>query len=116
MRISVSLTEFEPGEFAEHFLPGGVEIRALELDGQSFRLEASVPLAGSFAVLADARFEGASLTLSRFRVEGGILARTFLGSKLASKIGRLDWRRGALRIWGEPDGDRLHVDWSGSGA
>lgn len=116
MRIRVSLPEFELGALASRWLPPGAQIQALELDERGLRLEATAPVAGAFAVLADARFSGASLTLSRFRVEGGMLARAFIGSKLSDKIARLDARRGSLRAWGEPDGERLHLDWSGNGA
>lgn len=114
MRIRVSLPELDLDALAGRLLPTGAELRALELDESALRLEASAPVAGKFAVVADARFQGPSLTLSNFRVEGGMLARAFLGSKLSDKIARLDWRRGALRAWGEPDGERLHLAWDGS--
>ncbi|MDA1259782.1 MAG: hypothetical protein O3A20_04095 [Planctomycetota bacterium] len=116
MRIRVSLPELDLGALAGRLLPAGAELRALELDESGLRLEASAPVAGNFMVLADARFQGPTLTLSRFRVEGGMLARAFLGSKLSDKIARLDWRRGAVRAWGEPDGERLHLAWDGDSA
>lgn len=112
MRISVSLPHLDLGELIAAVLPRGAELLALELDERSLRLEANAPLAGAVAVLADAQFAGPKLTLSGFRVEGGMLARAFLGAKLTDAISGLDWRRGPIRAWGEPDGERLHVSWS----
>lgn len=113
MRIRISLPQLELGALLESLLPRGAELLAIELDEHALRLEASAPMAGSFAVLADARFAGPRLTLSGFRVEGGVLARAFLGAKLTDAISGLDWRRGPLHAWGEPDGERLQLDWSG---
>jgi hypothetical protein len=112
VRIRVSLPELDLGALAGRLLPAGAEVLGLELDASGLRLEGRAPLAGEFAMLADARFAGPTLTLSRFRVEGGMLARAFLAAKLNEKIAGLDWRRGVLRAWGEPDGERLHLDWS----
>lgn len=116
MRLRVSLPDLDLGELLRRVLPPGAELLALELDEGGLRVEARAPMAGMVALSADARFCGPALTLSRFRIEGGMLARAFLGAQLAKRIGALDWRRGALRAWGEPDGDRLHLAWGSGGA
>lgn len=113
MRLRVVLPDLELGALLAGLLPAGAELRAVELDAAGLRVEARVPLGGELALLADARFRGPALTLSGFRVEGGMLVRAMLGAKLAGAIASLDWRRGALRAWGEPDGERLHLAWDG---
>ncbi len=111
MRISVSLPELDLGELTARLLPAGATLQALELDDKQLHVVAKAPIVGEIALRADVRFEGAALTLSRFRVEGGMLARALIGGRLTEKIAELDWKRGALRAWGETDGERLHLRW-----
>lgn len=107
----MSLPDLDLGALAAQFLPAGASLIALHLDERALRLEARAPLAGAVTLLADARFRGPALDLSNFRIEGGMLARAFLLGELQRRIANLDWRRGALRAWGESDGDRVHVAW-----
>lgn len=112
VRLRVSLPDLDLGELLGELLPSGAELDALELDPDRLRIEAKVPMAGKVVLLADARFAGPELLLSNFRVEAGMLARAFLAAALSRRVARLDWRRGALRAWGEADGERLHLRWS----
>jgi hypothetical protein len=109
--LRVSLPALDLGPLGAQLLPAGAAVRALHLDERALRLEAHAPLAGTIALLADARFHGPTLTLSNFRIEGGMLARAFLLGEVQRRIGALDWRKGPLHAYGEPDGDRLHLRW-----
>ncbi len=111
VELRVTLPDLDLGGLAATLLPAGATLEALHLDAAALRLEARAPLAGKVAVVADARFSGPALTLSNFRVEGGMLARAFLLGELQRKIAGLDWQKGAVRAWGESEGDRLHVAW-----
>lgn len=112
----MTLPDLDLGALAAQFLPAGANLIALHLDERALRLEARAPLAGTVVLHADARFHGAALALSNFRIEGGMLARAFLLGELQRRIAQLDWRRGALRAWGESDGDRLHFTWGAAPA
>lgn len=111
MDLRLALPDLDLGPLAAELLPAGAELVALHLDAQSLSVEARAPLVGELMLHADARFHGPALTLSRFRLEGGLLARAFLAGELQRRIAALDWQRGALRVWGEADGERLQVSW-----
>ncbi len=111
MELRLALPALDLGPLAAEILPAGAELLGVHLDERSLRAEARAPLVGNLTLLADARFHGPALTLSRFRLEGGLLARAFLTGELQRRIAALDWQRGALRIWGEADGERLQLAW-----
>jgi hypothetical protein len=116
VELRLALPALDLGPLAAGLLPDGVEILALHLDERALRLDARAPFVGDLSLLAEASFEGPSLTLSRFRIEGGMLARAFLTGELQRRIAALDWHRGPLRAWGEADGERLHLAWGERGA
>lgn len=111
MELRLALPDLDLGPLADKLLPAGAEIVGLHLDEKTLRVEVSAPLVGKLTLLAEARFVGPTLTLSRFRIKGSMLARAFLAGELQRRIADLEWKRGALRAWGEADGDRLHLSW-----
>lgn len=111
MELRLALPALDLGPLAAGLLPAGAELLGLHLDEQSLRVEARAPVVGAVTLRADARFHGPALTLSHFRIEGGMLARAFLAGELQRRISALDWSGGGLRAWGEADGERLHLAW-----
>lgn len=111
MELRLALPALDLGPLAAGILPAGAELLGVHLDEQSLRLDARAPLVGELSLLADARFHGPALTLSRFRVEGGMLARALLLGEIQRRIAALEWSRGPFHAWGEADGERLQVAW-----
>lgn len=111
VELRLDLPALDLGPLAAKLLPAGAELLGLHLDEKGLRVEAKAPLVGELTLLADARFHGPALTLSRFRIQGGVLARTLLPGKLQRRIADLEWSRGPLKAWGEADGERLQLTW-----
>ena len=87
------------------------EPRKLCLNGDGLRLELEAPFVGRVTLTSRVQTAPGALILSRFAVEDAGLAKAALLGMLQRRIGDLDAKKGPFRIWGEPDGDRLHLVW-----
>ncbi len=94
-------------------LPLGGKVRptGIRLDMQRLRLRGQAPLLGEVVLVAKVTPSPGRLLLSGFDLEGAGLARGMALSALKRRIGEMDERWNGLRVWGEPEGDRLHLEW-----
>jgi hypothetical protein len=89
----------------------GAKILRLELDQGRGRLHVAAPLVGEVHLLADYASSPGQLVFSRFSLDGGGFAQGLVLSKLRSAISELDTYWDPFRIYGESDGERLHIAW-----
>ncbi len=113
IRIDLALDGLE--QLLARLLPLGGKIRpvGLDLDGERLRLDAEAPLVGRVTLVAKVQTGPGRLLLSSFDLEGAGLARGMVLSTLRGKLAELDERWNGLRAWGEPEGERLHLEWAG---
>lgn len=111
--MQVSLDLDLPGleEALSELSPFGIRPLRLQLRGERLELEAQAPLLGSVQLTAEARQRPGELVLERFDLAGAGLARSLALQKLREAIAALDRRWKRIRVFGEPDGERLHLAW-----
>jgi len=97
-------------------LPLGVVPLGLELGPGVLRLRARAPMVGEVVLVARLLQEPGRLTLADLDLEGAGLARGLVLGRLRQAIAGLDRRHGQLHLWGESDGERLHLAWPVPGA
>jgi len=95
-------------------LPKGIRLLGLETRGKQFRASLVAPMVGDCTLTADLQTQMNALSLSRFNLEGAGLAKSFALAALRRKIAEVDQVRGALRIWGESEGEKLQLSWGTS--
>jgi hypothetical protein len=93
-------------------LPAGIRLEGLEARGTQLRANLHAPMVGSCTLTAGLQIAGSQAVLSHFDLEGAGLAKPFALSALKRKIAEVDQRKGGWRIWGDSEGDRLHLNWS----
>ncbi len=96
----------------EGLLPAGIRMDGLEARGSQLRAQLQAPMVGSCTLTAAIQLNGPQMVLSNFNLEGAGLAKPFALSALRRKLAELDQRRGKFRIWGDSEGNRLHLNWS----
>ncbi len=109
MKIELDLDLVGLGEAMQAVLPKGVRLLELELSNSGMRARLQAPFIGETTLTAEVSRHPGELELSRFKLAGAGLAGPLALGKLRGKIAECDWCRPPLRIWGESDGDRLHL-------
>ncbi len=120
MQLSLNLDLPQLGPVLAKLLPLQLgEPQALSISDESFELQVKVKMLGLVSLTAKVSKGDSGLTLSNFTiVGGGVLGSLGSGKiidKLQQKIAELDTNISLdeirLRLWGESDGQRLHVEW-----
>ena len=92
-------------------LPAGVSILELCLEGDTVTAQLKAPVVGACTFSARAQSSQGQFTLSSFSFTGaGFMSSMVLG-KIQHAISSVDSTHAPFHIWGEPDGDRLHISW-----
>lgn len=92
-------------------LPLGVVPLGLDVAPGGLRLRARAPMVGEVVLTAELHQAPGRLTLAGLDLEGAGLARGLILGRLRQAVAGLDRRHGDLRLWGEADGERLHLAW-----
>lgn len=92
-------------------LPMGLRPEAFSLANGRLRLQTRAPLLGAITLLAKVQESSGELLLSQFDLEGGGLKKALLLMQIRQKLGRLDQKWSVFHIYGESEGDRVHIRW-----
>ena len=92
-------------------LPAGIKLTKLEVNEQHLKAGLDAPMVGTCTLIADLELSDSEVVLSNFDLKGAGLAKTFALAGLKRKMAEIDLRKSFLRIWGESEGDRLHLNW-----
>lgn len=109
--VDVELPGFE--EALVGLLPAGIQLRGLKMDGERLRMALKAPMVGTVDLLARVQVDEGRLSLHTFDLEGAGFAKGIALGAIRQRIAGLDEKRGALHAFGESDGERLHLRWSG---
>ena len=117
MRLSLDLDLPELGPLLANLLPLGVaQPESLQLDDSTFKLNLRAKLVGLVCISAQVSKRASGITLHSFDLTGASFASGALLASLRSKLSELDTCQNSggirLHIWGESDGERLHLEWS----
>ena len=111
MRVTVDLDLPAFEQALAGLLPSGFTLEGVRLDGEQLRLAVRAPMVGSVELTAEVRIHPRQLSFQGFDVVGAGMAKPFALGALRRRLAGLDERRGALRVWGEADGERAHLSW-----
>ena len=92
-------------------LPTGIKLTKLEVNGQQLRAGLDAPMVGACKLIADLGQSDSEIVLSNFDLKGAGLAKPFALAGLKRKMAEIDLRKGFMHIWGESEGNRLHLNW-----
>jgi len=111
MRVNLVTELLDLEDAIAPLLPAGVKILELSLEKDQFSAQLKVPVAGVCTLSARAKSTLGGMTLSAFQFSGASFMSGAVLSKIQTAISSVDLTRPPFHVWGESDGERLHISW-----